>query len=123
MIDAHEASERIWLVLDALASAHPDMSFKDGVLLAQKVYKEVDWMREQGISDPPVDLDMLPPHDDWTPKVLGTWAGRQAKVTDFLPDKKINAIKELRGISGAGLREAKEAVEWLVANDPRWSRV
>lgn len=120
MIDAREASERIWLVLDALASAHPDMPLKDGVLLAQKVYKEVDWMREQGVSDPPLPEKDRPPHD-WTPKVLGAWAGRQEKVTDFLPDKKINAIKELRGLCGAGLKESKEAVEWLVANDPRWS--
>lgn len=119
MTDAHEASERIWLVLDSLAVAHPDMPFKDGVLLAQKVYKEVDWMRSEGISDPPAP-EFLPPND-WTPRVLGAWAGRQEKVTDMLPDKKINAIKELRGLCGAGLKESKEAVEWLLANDVRYT--
>jgi hypothetical protein len=113
MIDGQEASERVWLVLDALASAHPDMPLKDGVLLAQKVYREVNWMREEGVSDPPTDPGQLPPAS-WTPQVLGAWAGRQKVVTDFLPDKKINAIKELRGLSGSGLKEAKEAVEWLM---------
>ena len=86
--------------LDALASAHPDMPFKDGVLLAQKVYKEVDWMREQGVSDPPLPEKDRPPHD-WTPEVLGAWAGRQERVTDFLPDRKINAIKELAAKNAA----------------------
>lgn len=120
MIDAREASERVWLVLESLAAAHPDMPLKDGVLLAQKVYAEVDWMRAEGVSNPPLPERDLPPRD-WSDRVLGAWAGRQEKVTDFLPDKKINAIKELRGLCGTGLKEAKEAVEWLLANDVRYS--
>jgi ribosomal protein L7/L12 len=39
-------------------------------------------------------------------------------VTDFLPGKKINAIKELRGLTSAPLKESKEAVEWLMENIP-----
>lgn len=116
-MDAREASERVWLVLDALAAAHPDMPFKDGVLLAQRVYREVDWMRAEGVSDPPgPDGDAAPPAD-LSPESLGRWAARQKVVTDLvLAGKKINAIKELRGMSGAGLKESKEAVEWLEKN-------
>lgn len=116
-MDAREASERVWLVLDALAAAHPDMPFKDGVLLAQRVYREVDWMRAEGVSDPPgPDGDAAPPAD-LSPASLGRWAARHKAVTDpMLARKKINAIKELRTLSGAGLKEAKEAVEWLEMN-------
>lgn len=109
---SHETSERLWLVLESLAVAHPDMGFKDGVLLAQKVAAEIDWMREEGISKPP-DLSVVPPLN-WSAEVLGAWAGRQEIVNQLLEeDKKINAIKELRSLTGAGLKQAKDAIEWL----------
>lgn len=39
-----------------------------------------------------------------------------AKLQSYLPNKKINAIKRYREITGRGLKEAKEAVEYAMAH-------
>lgn len=39
-----------------------------------------------------------------------------AELQSYLPDQKINAIKRYRELTGAGLKEAKEAVEYAIAH-------
>ena len=121
MVDAQEAADRIWLVLESLSVAHPEMPFKDGVLLAQKVYSEVEWMAEQGISSkPPVGGSAMP--RSHSPADLGSWAGKQKDiVAEIDANRKIVAIKELRRLTSSDLKSAKEAIEWLDSNpEARW---
>jgi ribosomal protein L7/L12 len=41
------------------------------------------------------------------------------KLWTYLPEKKVEAIKYLRGETGYGLKEAKDLVEYIVANGIR----
>ncbi|MEO1286296.1 MAG: ribosomal protein L7/L12, partial [Chloroflexota bacterium] len=62
---------------------------------------------------------------------VGITAGNQAQATNYdidwsvlndeefqsyLPHKKINAIKRYRELTGLGLKEAKQAVEYIIAH-------
>lgn len=38
------------------------------------------------------------------------------ELQSYLPDKKINAIKRYRDLTGCGLKEAKQAIEYVSAN-------
>ena len=38
------------------------------------------------------------------------------ELQSYLPDKKINAIKRYRDLTGCGLKEAKQAIEYVIAN-------
>ena len=80
-------------VIEALASARPRMTAATLVDLAAAVVK-----------DSPPDLNDA--------EALGRWAMRQSIVADYVKaDKKINAIKELRGLTNASLVQAKSAIE------------
>lgn len=127
-----EAVDRVWLVMESVAVANPGLSMKDGVLLAQKVYKEIDWMRSEGISDPPRG-DGKMHTDKTTPADWETWTARTKVlyVSAHCPDtadevhrqlsgagsisgsKIIPAIRTLRAELGIGLKEAKDIVEVL----------
>lgn len=48
-------------------------------------------------------------HIDWS-------AINDAELQSYLPDKKINAIKRYRELTGAGLNEAKVAIEYVIAH-------
>lgn len=114
-----ETADQIWLVLESIAAAQPGLQMKDGVLLAQKVYREVTWMREQGISSPPPPprpLTFAPNPAD--PAALGRWASENLSAvrTHLADGKAIQAIKELRTATGCGLKESKDAIDWIRAN-------
>ncbi len=45
-------------------------------------------------------------------KQLGQWAARQPVIaTELANDRKIHAIKELRALTNASLKQSKEAIE------------
>lgn len=111
-----EELERVWLVMEAIALAQPELSMRDGVLLAQRVHKEVVWLREHGVSDPPVE----PPHPA---AGLGTggraaWLGAHAPFVcnELRAGRTIKAIKEARALTKCGLADAKDTVEYLRAH-------
>ena len=113
-----EIAEQIWLVLESIAVAQPDMQMKDGVLLAQKVYQEVTWMREQGISSPPPPAPSTATPNTADPVAFGMWVDKNvpAAHTHLAAGKTIQAIKVVREAAYCGLKEAKDAVEWVRAN-------
>lgn len=111
-----EELERVWLVMEAIALAQPELSMRDGVILAQRVHKEVVWLRENGVSDPPVK----PPHPATG---LGTedraaWLGAHAPFVcnEIRLGETFRAIKETRTLTKCGLAAAKDAVEYLQAH-------
>lgn len=119
--EVREAADRVWLVLDAVAAMNPNVPFKKGVQMAQETYAQIDWARANGHSTPPDaapssrkaldDVNIMDPVD------LGTWLAGEKIVIDFLEERKtINAIKEARALTKAGLYEAKRAVEYLQSN-------
>lgn len=114
-----EIAEQIWLVLESIAVAQPDMQMKDGVLLAQKVYREVTWMREQGISSPPPPAPSTATPNTADPAAFGQWIDKNVPAvhTHLAAGQTIQAIKEARGAAYCGLKEAKDAVEWVRANN------
>ena len=113
-----EALDRVWLVMEAIAVANPDLRMKDGVLLAQKVYAEVDWMREQGISAPPSgDIDILG-KSSWTPMEWARYVGGTEPDVNRLVEagKLIPAIKEVRARHRLDLAAAKGICDLLRDN-------
>ena len=112
-----EELERVWLVMEAIALAQPELSMRDGVLLAQSVHKEVVWLREHGISNPPVK----PPHPTtaWhNPEDRAKWLGAHAPLVcnEIRAGETFRAIKETRILTKCGLAAAKDAVEYLQAH-------
>jgi len=62
-------------------------------------------------------------YDVNTPAGLVAFARDNKEVTDFLPAKKIQAIKALRGAANVGLVEAKNAIDTITAEDhPNYNR-
>lgn len=123
--EAQRAVDRVWLVLDAVAVMQPNLPLRDARKVVQETYAQIEWARATGLSTPPelvatrrkplADVDLSDPAD------LGTWLAGESLVTDYVQVKKmINAIKEARAITGAGLKEAKGAVEYLRDN---WARL
>lgn len=65
-----------------------------------------------------------PMPEPWDPKQVADWAGGQPVVTDLLPHKPINAIKEVRGLGSVWgieipLKVAKDAVDILLSHRDR----
>jgi hypothetical protein len=50
---------------------------------------------------------------------LAAFARTQPQVMQFLPDRKVTAVKELRAVTNKGLRECLDAVNLLIP-PPRW---
>ena len=111
-----EELERVWLVMEAIALAQPELSMRDGVILAQRVHKEVVWLRERGISDPPVE----PPHPatGLSTEDRASWLGAHAPLVcnELRGGRTIRAIKETRTLTKCGLADAKDTVEYLQAH-------
>jgi ribosomal protein L7/L12 len=81
-------------------------------------------IRKLWIADPGQSLDQALRRIDGNTDVLATtasiqeraeWVLEQRDIVPLIENKKINAIKEVRAISGMGLKEAKEAVEYAAA--------
>lgn len=137
--------QRFKHIVATIALEHPDMSMRDGIRLALALEEELAHQPELLTAVPAAATSVTDPHDiaAWLWDMKGT--GRTVAVAsaggytttydigtfwDHMLDKsrtswKIQAIKEARGLTGAGLREAKLAVElidsYLPARSPRRS--
>ena len=47
---------------------------------------------------------------------VAEWIMGEEDILVYIPEKKINAIKEVRQRAGIGLKEAKDAVEYVMAH-------
>lgn len=87
------------------------MDFRTALVLVNKVisenYASLDLNTQIALADAFVAHTNLSPHDALVQRALAS-----TTVMDLMHEgKKIGAIKELRTISNAGLKEAKDAVE------------
>lgn len=70
------------------------------------------------IVDLALALEETHPPDLNDREALARWAAKFPAVTDCLKaDKKINAIKELRALTSASLKQSKDAIDFL-AGEP-----
>ena len=107
-----EYVNRLWLVLETISATNPNMSLEDGLEAARKVISEIAWNRLAGADVPDVGTA---PGRFAGPAALGTWLGANSVEVclSYHADKKIVAIKEARARVGVGLKEAREAIDWL----------
>lgn len=64
----------------------------------------------------PFDRDSLPLRHNTSSDSVDWAAVQDERVAQHLPNRKIEAIKAYREITGVGLKEAKDAVEYAIAN-------
>lgn len=100
-------SERLRTILFSLDEVMPEVSLKDALKHVESIEAKLK------IADLPTYKDgasvVLP---DFAPRTIARWVDSQTAIKFFIADtKKINAIKETRALTGAGLKEAKEGVE------------
>jgi ribosomal protein L7/L12 len=115
--------ERYKGILLAIASQNPYISLVDALEASVKIETAlIEDARLKAAADALEKIigeaDTSPAPASYAPEILGRWAIGQKVVMQFLPDRKINAIKELRGLTMAGLKESKEAIEWIEREYP-----
>jgi large subunit ribosomal protein L7/L12 len=118
-------AERVELELNALDALKREQKIKDMVRV-DDTDKILEVVRDMGLRMIRADdeeavkkaADALgligpcygpPPGDRWSP----TWKGYRVYLTKYPSDRKISIIKEIRTLTGIGLREAKNASEML----------
>lgn len=106
-------SERLRTILVSLDEVMPEVSLKDALKHVESIEAKLK------IADLPAFKDgafvTLP---DFMPKTIARWIDSQSSIKFLIADgKKINAIKETRILTNAGLKEAKEGVEAWVRGD------
>ena len=106
-------SERLRTILVSLDEVMPEVSLKDALKHVESIEAKLK------IADLPTYKDgafvILP---DFMPKTIARWIDSQTEIKSLIADdKKINAIKETRTLTGAGLKESKEGVEAWIRGD------
>jgi ribosomal protein L7/L12 len=112
---AEREAERLRVIIETLAATSPDMTmFTAAPTIFEIERKTAELERVQ------VERDVeragsykgaifhLP---DNSPVTAARFVAICPPITDFLPHKKTNAIKELRARTGLGLKEAKDGIE------------
>lgn len=61
-------------------------------------------------------LQRLPPPTASKPSEMSWYALQDDELQSYLPNQKISAIKRYRELTGVGLKEAKETIEYIIAN-------
>lgn len=106
---SHPEYERLKGILAAIAYTQPEITLVDALKIVPDVEQALaieDW----GQALTAAGASWLP--DDTTPThIAAKWCETQSTVMMYLPDRKIQAIKEARSLSKMGLRAAKEAIE------------
>lgn len=106
-------SERLRTILLSLDEVLPEVSLKDALKHVESIEAKLK-------------ITVLPAYKDgataelpdFMPKTIARWIDSQTEIKFLIADgKKINAIKETRGLTGAGLKEAKEGVEAWTRGD------
>lgn len=106
-IHDHYARESVRLrtIIEALAYVEPHMQLEVAAPLIFEIEKET--FDRETLQLPGREV----PLNDFAPETLAQLIDICPKVRDEIPLRKINAIKELRALTNAGLKEAKEGVE------------
>lgn len=111
---AEREAERLRVIIETLAATSPDMTMFVAAPTIFEIEKKtadmekVQWEKDV-LAARPRPVITLP---DSTPQTAAKFVDLCQEVKDFLPHKKINAIKELRARTGLGLKEAKDGIEW-----------
>lgn len=103
--DPRREAERLRIIVETLAFTNPGMTMDEAKEIIPKIEKATAKLEAP---EKPNGFIHLP---DTSPETAAKFIDLQPDIQGYLPHKKIWAIKELRGRTGLGLREAKEAVE------------
>lgn len=97
-------ADRLRVIVQTLAFAHPDMRLEEAAPLIFQIEEKTAVLESPHVAAA----------DDFsTPRGVALWIDKKANadIQVLIPALKINAIKEVRGRTGIGLKEAKEGVE------------
>ena len=108
--------ERFKGVLAAIATTRPGLPIEDALAVAADVERQMAEAEGAKALDTIGDERLTAPNDSTPVEIAAAWCRKQPTVVDFMPHKKINAIKEARGLSHMGLKSAKEAIEYMQAH-------
>lgn len=108
--------ERFKGILAAIAVTRPGLPLDEALPIAAQVEREMVEAEWSAALDLIGDERLNSPNNSTPVDVAAAWLRKQPTVVDLLPHKKINAIKEARGLTGMGLAESKRAVEYLCAH-------
>lgn len=105
-------SERLRTILISLNEVMPELMLKDALEHVSTIEAKLksDLSHTSFIAGATVSLP------NSLPKTIAYWIGSQPEIKEYILDsKKIQAIKEVRGLTRVGLKEAKEGVEYWAA--------
>jgi ribosomal protein L7/L12 len=112
---AEREAERLRVIIETLATTSPDMTMFTAaptIFEIEKKTAELERVQVQETLDTPGHYTGAIFHlPDNSPETAARFVAICPPITDFLPHKKINAIKELRARTGLGLKEAKDGIE------------
>lgn len=112
MIESNPELTRFKTILVTITLEHPSMPLSEALLLAGELEAKILEQRPEVIAETIVNQPV--PHVDSTGfyEALVKWCKYDPETIRWVNEgKKINAIKHVRTKSGAGLKQAKEAVE------------
>ena len=111
---AEREAERLRVIIQTLAEASPDMTmFAAAPTIFEIERKTAELEKVQ--FDQRLAAMRTPPActlPDSSPETTAKFVDLCQEIKDFMPHKKINAIKELRARTGLGLKEAKDGIEY-----------
>ena len=111
---AEREAERLRVIIETLAATSPDMTMFVAAPtifeIEQKTmaHEKVQWDKHLAAMRPAPSCTL----PDSSPQTAAKFVDLCQEIKDFMPHKKINAIKELRARTGLGLKEAKDGIEW-----------
>lgn len=111
---AEREAERLRVIIESLAFAAPSMTIFEAAPkifeIEQKTmaHEKVQWDKQLAAMRPPPSCTL----PDTSPATAAKFVDLCQEIKDFMPHKKINAIKELRARTGLGLKEAKDGIEY-----------
>lgn len=112
---AEREAERLRVIIETLAATSPDMTMFTAaptIFEIEKKTAELERVQVHETLDTPGHYTGAIFHlPDNSPETAAKFVAICPPITDFLPHKKINAIKELRARTGLGLKEAKDGIE------------
>jgi ribosomal protein L7/L12 len=109
MSDDNPELTRFKTILVTITLEHPAMPLHEALLLAADLEQKVREARP--VVQAATLESVMNPGPEGTIEELAMFAVTQPRIVDFMSvDKKIHAIKELRAVTGCGLKNAKDAI-------------
>lgn len=111
---AEREAERLRVIIETLAATSPDMTMFVAAPtifeIEQKTmaHEKVQWDKQLAAMRPAPSCTL----PDSSPQTAAKFVDLCQEIKDFMPLRKIDAIKELRARTGLGLREAKEGIQY-----------